>query len=95
MSIRCRRKHTWTSSGHYCLTPTEGTVLRDWDLRYTADSRGAFLFEVFYQSLFREVFGEHGFGAAVVEHLLTETGTFVDFYLNFDRILLAEDFGVV
>jgi len=69
----------------------QGHILRDWDLRYTADSQGAFLFEAFYWSLYREVFGAHGFGEAAIDHLLTETGTFMDFYLNFDRVLLSEE----
>ena len=68
----------------------QGHILRDWDLRYTADSQGAFLFEVFYRSLYREVFGADGFGETAVEYLQGKTGTFVDFYLNFDRILLSE-----
>ncbi|MBN2474206.1 MAG: penicillin acylase family protein [Pirellulales bacterium] len=69
----------------------QGHILRDWDLRYAADSRGAFLFEVFYKSLCREVFGLHGLGEAVADHLLAETGAFVDFYGNFDRVLLSEE----
>ncbi len=68
----------------------QGEILREWDLHYAADSRGAFLFEAFYRSLYREVFGDRGFGQAAVDYLVTETGTFVDFYWNFDRVLLSE-----
>jgi penicillin amidase len=64
--------------------------LRDWDLQYTADSEGAYLFERFYEELYREVFGKGGLGERVVDALRTQTGAFVDFYHNFDRILLAE-----
>ena len=67
-----------------------GKILREWDLRYNLTSQGAFLFEQFYKQLYREVFGESGFGAEIVEYLQNETGTFNDFYQNFDRILLAE-----
>jgi len=68
----------------------QGDVLRDWDRRYTAESQGAFLFEQFYRCLRREVFGPGGLGAAVVDHLADRTGIFINFYLNFDRILLSE-----
>lgn len=65
-------------------------TLLNWDLSYTADSCGATLFEEFYSELFREVFGKGGLGPNVVEALRQETGTFIDFYYNFDRILLCE-----
>jgi len=67
----------------------QGEILRRWDRYYTADSQGAFLFEEFYRGLFQEVFGGGGLGESVVEHLAGETGVFIDFYLNFDRVLLA------
>jgi penicillin amidase len=65
-------------------------VLRSWDLKYTPDSLGASLFEEFYSELFREVFGQGGMGQDVVDALRRGTGTFIDFYHNFDRILLSE-----
>jgi penicillin amidase len=68
----------------------QGDILRDWDLRYSAESRGAFLFEEFYRQLYREVFGQKGFGREVAEHLVEHTPLLVDFYLNFDRVLLSE-----
>ena len=68
----------------------QGNLLREWDLRYTVDSRGAFLFEQFYGRLLREVFGKGGLGEAAVEHLATRSGIFIAFHLNFDRVLLAE-----
>jgi penicillin amidase len=67
----------------------QGDILREWELCYTADSKGAFLFEEFYRRLFREVFGQGGLGTKVTDYLLGETGICVDFYLNFDRILLS------
>ncbi len=66
-------------------------ILRDWDLCYDADSQGAFLFEAFYKELYREVFGKNGFGEAALNFLYDESGTFIDFYQNFDRVLLAEN----
>ena len=69
----------------------QGEILKNWDLKYTADSRGAFLFEEFYKGLYREVFGNNGFGEEVVDFLASETGVFIDFYDNFDRILLVEE----
>ena len=68
----------------------QGGVLRDWDCRYDVDSAGAHLFEAFYHKLLRYVFGTGGLGHAVTGHLDNHTGTFADFYANFDRILLAE-----
>jgi penicillin amidase len=68
----------------------QGRILRAWDRCYTADSRGAFLFEAFLMALYREVFGKSGFGEPVLDFLLEETGTFIDFYRNFDRVLLSE-----
>jgi len=65
-------------------------VLRDWDGRYDTDSVGASLFEDFYAELRLEVFGESGFGAKVLKHLVSDTGVFIDFYQLFDRVLLDE-----
>jgi penicillin G amidase len=69
----------------------QGEILREWDLRYDEHSKGAYLFEAFYTELLREVFGKNGFGEDVFDHLIQETGTFIDFYLNFDRVLLSEN----
>jgi penicillin amidase len=67
----------------------QGKLLRDWDCRYDAESRGAFLFERFYRELLVEVFGGV-FGEAPTRHLLGETGIFTDFFEAFDRVLLAD-----
>jgi penicillin amidase len=69
----------------------QGEILSRWDLCYDADSQGAYLFEQFYRTLYREVFGKNGFGETVVDYLAEETGAFIDFYQNFDRVLLAEE----
>ncbi|MGD2272802.1 MAG: penicillin acylase family protein, partial [Desulfobacterales bacterium] len=66
-------------------------VLADWNMEYSADSEGAYLFDRFYKALYLEVFGKHGFGNAAVEHLAEHTAIFSDFYLHFDRILLSEN----
>ena len=68
----------------------QGALLRNWDLCYDKESRGAYLFEAFYAHLLREIFGKNGLGEAVFDYLVEETGTFIDFYLNFDRVLLSE-----
>lgn len=74
------------------LPDTEaGRLLADWDLRYEPDSRGATLFEEVYAALMKEVFG--GVLGEAFEHLVRETGTFVDFYANADAILLAPESG--
>ena len=69
----------------------QGRLLRDWDLRYDPDSQGAYLFEQIYKGLYRAVFGENGFGDAAATYLADETGTYIDFYENFDRVLLAKE----
>jgi len=66
-------------------------LLAQWDLKYDAESQGAYLFECFYKALYRDVFGRRGMGEAAVEFLQEETGIFVDFYANFDRVLLSEN----
>ena len=68
----------------------QGKILREWDHRYNPESEGAFLFEQFYQALLLEVFGKNGFGKEAADFLAKETGFFVDFFDNVDRILLSE-----
>jgi penicillin amidase len=65
-------------------------ILRDWDLRYTADSLGATLFENIYLALVKLVFGEMGIGAQALQYLLDETAVFPMTSGDFDRILLGE-----
>ena len=64
-------------------------ALRAWDCRYELDSTGATAFEIFYAELLVEMFGP-ACGAPVIEHLRDTTGAFIDFYQDFDRILVAE-----
>jgi penicillin amidase len=76
------------------LTPLLGSgpiadALRAWDCRYELDCSGATAFEIFYAELLEEMFGP-ACAAQVVEHLRDATGAFIDFYQNFDRILVAE-----
>ena len=68
----------------------QGQILRDWDCCYDLESKGAFLFETVYEKLLLTVFGKSGLGE-VARFLWEETGVFVDFYSNFDRVLLAEE----
>ena len=67
-----------------------GKILYNWDYSYEPDSQGAYLFERVYSSLYQQVFGL-AVGLEVVEFLENETGIFVDFYNNFDRVLLADE----
>ena len=68
----------------------QGKILKAWNYEYSLDSQGAFLFEEFYKGLYMEVFGKNGLGEGVVDFFANETGVFIDFYQNFDRILLSE-----
>ncbi|MDZ7268160.1 MAG: penicillin acylase family protein [candidate division KSB1 bacterium] len=77
---------------HPVLPPTlQGRILADWDCDYTTSSQGAYLFEQFYHRLLQEVFGGAGWGTQVAAFLAEETALFVDFYANFDAVLLAEN----
>ncbi len=69
----------------------QGKILTEWDMKYDAESKGAYLFELFYKELYSEVFGKNGFGQTVTDYLKEETGIFIDFYDNFDRVLLSEN----
>lgn len=65
-------------------------VLKHWDRRYDLESLGALLFEDFYAALRMQVFGRSpaGLGQDVLRHLTNQTGVFIDFYQNFDKVLL-------
>lgn len=63
-------------------------VLRDWDLRYDAQSKGATLFEAVYDELLRVVFGERLLGEAVWSTIVNETALFANYFYYFDQILL-------
>ena len=67
-----------------------GKILRDWDLRYTADSVGATLFENVYAELVKLVFGDMGLGKDVMNYIFAETLLFAMTSGNFDAILLRE-----
>ncbi len=65
-----------------------GEILKQWDLRYDADSKGAMLFEAVYLNIIKEVFGRNGVGEEVIEYLLSETAVFTNFHGNFDDVLM-------
>lgn len=65
-------------------------ILKNWDLKYDLYSEGAFLFELFYKKLIAEVFGQY-LGKDVIKFLLEDSGIIIDFYENFDNILLSEN----
>ncbi|WP_298517895.1 penicillin acylase family protein [uncultured Kordia sp.] len=72
------------------LPKTEnGDILQHWDYCYDTDSKGAYLFEQIYRTLYAEVFGKV-LGKDVNDFLQNETGVYIDFYANFDAILLAD-----
>ncbi len=74
-------------------SPT-GRVLSNWDLKYDRNSIGATLFEEFYNDLLKEVFGHNMFGEKVWKYVIDETGLVVDFYRNFDEILLNSNASI-
>lgn len=64
--------------------------LADWDCGYSVDSRGAVVFEAFYERLIEELFASEEIGPDVIRYLIGSSGTFVDFYAVFDDLLRAE-----
>lgn len=67
------------------------SVLESWDCKYDFDSQAAPFFEAFYSELRKKVFGEAGIGVDIMVHLEQETGVFIDFYQNFDRMMTDEN----
>jgi len=63
-------------------------VLQQWNRDYDLESQGAVLFECFYSALRQQVFGKSGLGEDVVRHLSEQTGIFIDFYQNFDQVMI-------
>lgn len=68
----------------------KGRVLAAWDCRYDVESVGATLFTGVYHELLASLFGDHGLGREVIDHLMNETGLLNDYYANFDNVLLSE-----
>ncbi|MEA2101868.1 MAG: penicillin acylase family protein [Thermodesulfobacteriota bacterium] len=64
--------------------------LRQWDLQYRADSRGAMLFESVYHALINVVFGDNALGRDVCDYIFRETSLFNDYYINLDEILTKD-----
>jgi penicillin amidase len=69
----------------------QGHILSEWDYKYDAKSKGAYLFELVLKCIYHDVFALNGMGSGVVKYLSQETGTFIDFYGNFDQVLLREE----
>jgi penicillin amidase len=64
-------------------------VLRGWDLRYDAASRGASAFEEVYAELLAEVFGRGCFGEEAWRAIASETILLSDYFHLFDAVLLS------
>jgi len=64
-----------------------GRMLKEWNLRYDAKSKGAMLFESVYRAIIDVVFGDHGVGRDVIAYLFSETCLFNEYYVNLDKIL--------
>lgn len=68
---------------------SNGKLLKEWNLCYDLDSKGAFLFERIYRHLYHAVFGA-ALGLSLVDFLQNQSGLFIDFYAHFDKILLSD-----
>jgi penicillin amidase len=69
----------------------QGDILRDWDLKYDIHSKGAYLFERALKCIYHDVFAVNGLGSGVFKFLSQESGVFIDFYGNFDAVLLRQE----
>ena len=67
---------------------TAADLLRAWDLRYHADSRGATAFEEVYAELLAEVFGRGFLGEEAWRAIAGETVLLTDYFYFFDVALL-------
>lgn len=68
-----------------------GEILKNWDLKYDVKSKGADLFEKIYRQLIRILFEKNGVPQKSFLYINNNTGIFIDFYQNVDRILLAKN----
>lgn len=68
-----------------------GRLLSAWDLRFSADSIGATLFERVYLALLESVFGERLLGVEAFRRLSRETLLLAFFYRRFDDVLVSEE----
>ncbi len=68
-----------------------GRILAEWNLCYDRASRGATLFEAFYQTLLRKVFGEGLFGLAIWDAVVSSTNLLGAYFQVFDEALLGQD----
>lgn len=66
-----------------------GRLLKEWDCCYRVEQVEPTLFERFYRALCEELLRAQ-FGTEVASYLLAETTLVVDFYAQFDRVLMAE-----
>jgi penicillin amidase len=66
-------------------------LLRDWDLSYGLDSRGATVFEQVYHAILARVFGDGLFGGDAWRTIVEETTILTDYYHLFDNAILGGD----
>ncbi|MCO4795550.1 MAG: penicillin acylase family protein [Bacteriovoracaceae bacterium] len=67
-------------------------ILNKWDRCYDKNSYGAVVFEKLYRELLIEIFGRNFIGEDLFNNLLDDTPVIVDFYHNFDKILINEEY---
>lgn len=67
-----------------------GEILKTWDCCYDCDSFGPVVFEAFLTELYAQVFGKNNLGEEAESFLRNETGIYIDFYKNFNTVLLSE-----
>jgi penicillin G amidase len=68
-------------------TDEPSRLLREWDVRAQADSKGCTVFHRIYDAVHTEAFSRV-LGASAWRHLRYDTPVFVDFSYSFDRVLM-------
>lgn len=64
----------------------KGRILKEWDMEYSPESKGAFIFDNIYSSIIDGVFGSHDYGRELLKKIFTEPYIFSGYFMNLDNI---------
>lgn len=66
-------------------------ILKDWDLCYDKNSKGAVVFEEFYHNLLAEVFTKDFYSTDAWNYIQNKSSILVDFYYFFDKVIIENN----
>lgn len=66
-------------------------LLKNWDLCYDKNSKGAVVFEDFYHNLLAEVFTEDFYATEAWDYIQKKSSILVDFYYFFDKVIIENN----